>query len=294
MRIKNRGLADVTMKKTVLTIFILITAASATSFSFDQKGKAALIDLSGSITPSQSVGLGGSGITPEQVRKLNKQAEREGADAIIYEINSGGGAVVASKEVYRAIEDVEVPTVCRLRDVAASGGYMISLGCDRTVADSATLTGSIGVKSSYIQYSGTLDRFGARYINISAGNMKEVGNPFMNISEKEKEFLQEKAGAIHRDFLNMVEEERNLTSTQVDKISSGAPYLGKEAENLNLVDKLGGRETAVNAAENMTGQELETFKAQDATGFNLMSLLTADLNIGNFLKFSSPFRAEWR
>ncbi|MFB6100008.1 MAG: signal peptide peptidase SppA [Candidatus Nanohalobium sp.] len=281
------------MKKAILTVFILLAAASAAGFSFETQKKAAIIDLSGTITPSQSTGLTAtSGITPEQVRNLNQRAKSQGADAIIYEINSGGGAVVASKEVKRAIEDVKLPTVCRMRDVAASGGYLISLGCDRIVADSSTLTGSIGVKSSYIQYAGLMEKHGLNYINISAGGMKEVGNPFMNASKQEKQLLQEKVDIIQQNFLKMVEKERNLTESQMKNVSSGAPFLGVEAKKLGLVDRLGGRDTAVNVTENLTGSKIQTFEVEKASSFNILSLLTADLNIGNFLEFSAPFRSS--
>ena len=280
------------MKKFIIATLFLFIIASAAGFSFDQKSKAALIDLSGTITPSQTTGLGStSGITPENVRELNKQAQSQRADAIIYEINSGGGAVVASKEIKRSIEDVDIPTICRMRDTAASGGYLIALGCDRIVADSSTLTGSIGVKSSYIEYAGVLDRYGADYVNISAGENKEIGNPFMNASEQNTEILQEKVNIIQQDFLEMVEEERNLTEKQLENVSAGEPFLGSEAEDLGLVDRLGGRDTAINSVENVTDREVQTFKVEAASDFSFLSLLTADLSVDNLLDFSAPFRA---
>jgi protease-4 len=206
-------------------------------------------------------------------------------------MNSGGGAVVASKEVKNSIEDVNLPTVCRMRDVAASGGYLIALGCDRIVADSSTLTGSIGVKSSYIEFTGTLDKFGAEYINISAGSRKEIGNPFMNSSEAEKQVLQQKVNIIQEDFLRMVEEERNLTESQMEKVSSGEPFLGSEAEEIGLIDETGNRDTVVQVAENLTGEDLVKSKVENTPKFNFLSLLTADLSIESFLENSVPFRS---
>ena len=280
------------MKKTVLTLLILLTVASVTGFSFNQDSRAAIIDLSGSITPSQSSGLTStSGITPGQIRNLNEKAVRQGADAIIYEINSGGGAVVASKEIFRSIEDVEVPTVCRMRDVAASGGYMVALGCDKIVADSATLTGSIGVKSSYLQYTGLMEKLGIEYVNISAGSRKELGTPYTNITKEEKQILQDKIETIQNDFLSTVEKERNLSSQQFENVSTGAPFLGTEAKKLGLVDSLGGRDEAVNTVENMTETKITTFSVQQEKSFDLLSLITADLSFRNFLESSSPFRS---
>ncbi len=283
------------MSKTLGALFVILLISSGAGLSFDSgRGKVALIELSGTITPTKDSSLtASSGFTPEQVRELNSKARSQGADAVIYEINSGGGAVVASNEIYRAIKDVEIPTVCRMRDVTASGGYMIALGCDRIIADPSTLTGSIGVKSSYIEYAGALDKLGVDYVNISAGRRKEIGNPFMNASKEDKQVLQEKVDKIQQDFIKMVDDERNLTEQQVENISTGEPFLGSEAMKLDIVDDLGGREKALEEAENLTGKELKTFNVEQQASFNFLSLLTADLSVGNFLDFSAPFRAKW-
>ncbi|MFB6215352.1 MAG: S49 family peptidase, partial [Candidatus Aenigmatarchaeota archaeon] len=181
--------------------------------------KAAIIQLNGAIQPSKSQSLTStSGITPGDVRNLNSKAVSQGADAIIYEWNSGGGTVVASKEIMRAIEDVSVPTVCRFRDIAASGAYLSSLGCDKIVADSATLTGSIGVKSSYLEFSGLLDRFGVEYVNITSGRYKDIGSRYKNASDEELALLQKKADKVHQQFIDLVVNRRKLNKSQVEAL----------------------------------------------------------------------------
>jgi len=281
------------MKKLVMMISVVFLVSAGSAFSFqNDKGKVALIDLSGSITPSSSSGFSSSGITPGEVRDLNDEAVNQGADAIIYEINSGGGAVVASKEVYRDIEDVEVPTVCRMRDVAASGGYLIALGCDKIVADSATLTGSIGVKSSYLEYSGLLDKLGVEYVQLSNGSLKELGSPYQNISDRERAELQDKVDAIHEEFVTQVDSNRNLTESSRNEVATSQPFLGDNAKDLGLVDELGGRDTAVNTAENMTGKELKTFRIETQPNFSFLSLLTGDSPVGDLFRSSSVFKAE--
>jgi protease-4 len=284
------------MKKSVLLLSLVFTLSTVAAFGFQgfqqDRGRAALIDLSGSITASGGGGFSSSGITPEQVRDLNDQAVTQGADAIIYEINSGGGAIVASKEVYRQIEDVNVPTVCRFRDVAASGGYMIALGCDEIVADSASLTGSIGVRSSYLEYSGLMEKLGVEYVNISKGDLKGVASPYQNISEEEREVLQGQVDTLHRDFVEQVETERNLTESQVENVSSSQPFLGSDAEKLGLVDDLGGRDEAVEAGENLTDMELSTFEVETESDFSVLSLLSADFSIGGLFGSSSPLKAS--
>ena len=271
-------------KIAVLTAAVLLIStglASAISLEslFEPTGKAAVIQLSGSIAPTSS-GFS-SGITPEKVRELNDMANQQGADAVVYEINSGGGAVVASKEVMRSIDSMDVPTVCRLRDTGASGAYLASLSCDRIVADSATLTGSIGVRSSYLQYTGLMDKLGLKYVNITAGERKELGSPYQNISEEERKRLKQKAETIHREFVQKVGEERNLTDAELENVSTGEAILGSRAEELGLVDEIGGRQTAYDAAENLTGMELSFNQVQTAQGLSLFSVFGSGME-GSF------------
>lgn len=285
------------MRKYILFFtIILLTVGTASAFiNFDNSGKAAIIQLNGQITPSSSSSaFSATGITPENVRELNQRARDQGASAIIYEWNSGGGAVVASKEIMRAIDSANVPTVCRFRDVAASGAYLGSLGCDTIVADSASLTGSIGVRSSYLEFSGTLDKLGIEYVNITSGEYKEVGSQYQNASEQDIQRLKETTDKVHQEFIDLVQENRNLTTSEVENVSTGELFLGSEAEQNGLVDKLGGRTAAVQEAENLTGQQLTTFQVQTTPGFSFLNLLTGDSWIKQFVSSEAPIRAEWK
>ncbi|WP_347721548.1 S49 family peptidase [Candidatus Nanohalococcus occultus] len=274
-----------------VTAIVVLGTTSAENIDFNpQKGEAVIVPLSGTISPEASSGLGSAtGITPKSVRNLNERAMSENPDAIIYEINSGGGAVVASKEVKREIESVNTTTVCRFRDLSASGGYLIALGCDEVVADSATLTGSIGVRSSYLQFSGLLERYGVKYVNISSGEYKEIGSPYSNITEEEKDVLTSKVEAIREEFLNTVVENRNLSEPQIEEVGTGEPILGERAKRLGLVDELGGRATAVQVAENLTEKQLSTEVLETGPSFSLGSLFFGSLGMEN----QAPLRAEY-
>lgn len=263
-------------KLVIATLLISIFTFSGAAFSFfdSNSGEAAVIRLNGPITPTQQTGLGStSGITPEQVRQLNSQAENRGVDAIVYEINSGGGAVVASKEVRRSIEDVEVPTVCRFRDTAASGAYLFSLGCDKIVADSASITGSIGVRASYLEFSDFIEKYGITYVNVTAGEYKDVGSQFSETTEEEKQQLKQRVEIVHEDFKNQVQEARGLNESEIDEVATGEIFLGQQAKRLELVDELGGRQTAYNTAENLTGKNLSFVSVESREQFNPFSLL---------------------
>lgn len=259
------------------------------------KGDLAVISLSGAISTGSNTGFGPSeGISPSQVEDLNERAVNQGADAILYEINSGGGAVVASKEVKREIESLNVPTVCRFRDIGASGAYLFALGCDSIIADSSTLTGSIGVRSSYFEFSGALNKLGIDYVNITAGERKDIGSQYQNITDEEQEILQRKANSVHNEFITMVDEERDLNKTELEIATSGEPFLGDRAEDLSLVDRIGGKRVAVDEAEALAGRNLSITNIQQKKTFDLLSLLTADLGISNFVSQGSPIKATYR
>jgi len=269
--------------KAFLIALILVTGTTA-AFSFGdffqtERGNAALIDLSGNIQADTGGGLlGATGITPDQVRELNQQAEDENVDAIIYEINSGGGAVVASKDTKRAIDSVDIPTICRMRDMGASGAYLMATGCDEIVADSATFTGSIGVTGSYLEFSELMDDLGINYVNVTAGDNKEVGSPFQELTDEEEEILKRQVETVHQEFYQTVDEERDLTDEQLQEVSSGQVYLGEEAKDLGLVDHLGGRETAIEVAENETDLQLDVNRVDVTPEFSWLSLLTLDFS----------------
>lgn len=288
------------MKTKIVLTFALLTSFAFSGAAFSglfqsQSGEAAVIQLNGPIQPTQATGLtASSGITPSQVRSLNNQAENQGVDAIVYEINSGGGAVVASKEVMRAIEDVDVPTVCRFRDTAASGAYLFAMGCDKIVADSATITGSIGVRASYLEFSGLMEKYGITYVNVTAGESKGVGSQFSKPTEEEKQQLKQRVEVVHNQFKEIVKSGRDLNQSEIDEVATGEIFLGAQAKELGLVDKLGGRDTAYETAENLTGKELSFVSVESREQFNPFSLLISafvpDFNLNSQ---GSVLRAEF-
>lgn len=242
-------------------------------FDFSQ-GEVAIIQLDGMITP-EAQGFGSQGITPEDIRTLNSLAEEQNVDAVIYEINSGGGAVVASKDLKREIDSVDVPTVCRFRDVAASGGYLAALGCDEIVADSMSFTGSIGVTASYFEFTELMDKLGINYVELTGGDEKELGSPFKNATDEELEILEEQVDSVHHEFVEEVDTGRNLTDKQLEEISEGRAMLGQEAYEQGLVDHLGGRHETIEVAENITGEDLEPVMIDDTPEFDFLDILFA-------------------
>jgi len=279
-------------KYAIILILLMLTGLSTAFLNWDwsswdnwdaAQGQAGVISMDGQIMPSGG-GFGADYITPERVDELNDKAIEQGADAIIYEWNSGGGAVVASKEVMDSIDSVEVPTVCRFRDISASGAYLASLGCDKIVSDSATLTGSIGVSGSYLEFSELLNNYGINYVNATGGEYKEVGSPFKNATDEEVAVLENLIDQVHEEFLQTVEEERDISEEDLEEISTGRVILGSEAEEFNMVDTTGRQNEAVAEAENLSEKELSTFKVQTQQSFSFLDLLFVDSGLGNLFQ----------
>lgn len=270
----------------VAGIFALLAAASflfspETSFGHlaPETGTVAVLPIEGTITYGD--GVQQNAVSPEEVAERIQQAKREGADAYLFELDSGGGEVVASKDLARTVEQLEKPTVCRMRSVTASGAYWVASACDMIVADSLTTTGSIGVSSAYLEVSELLNRLGVDYVNLTAGRYKDMGVPYKNVSVEERERFQDILDTVHTAFIESVAENRNLSVAQVRSAATGEVFLGREAKRLGLVDRLGGREEAEQAMKNMTGFEtLKTREYAQPRTLNLLSRLSSSIGEG--------------
>ncbi|MCJ7450281.1 MAG: signal peptide peptidase SppA [Candidatus Nanohaloarchaeota archaeon QJJ-9] len=246
--------------------------------NISSKGKTAEIKINGIIGAESQ--LGSSSTSPEQIRQLIQEAEKDSVEAFIFEINSPGGGAVASKDMAEYIGEIEKPTACLLGEVAASGGYWASSDCDHIIADELTLTGSIGVKSSYLEYTGLLEKLGIQYVNITAGRYKDIGSPFENITEKEKKMLKEQIEKIHSKFIESVAENRNMSKEKVKKYAKGQTFLGEKADEIGLIDETGGRKEVMEYLENRTEQELKTKEYQPEKTFNFLSLISQQIGVG--------------
>jgi protease-4 len=180
----------------------------------------------------------------EEIVQEIKDAEKRGMDAILLEINSPGGTVVASEEIVNAIKETNITTVAWIRELGASGGYWVASSADIVVADPMAITGSVGVLSSYLSFEGLMDQYGVKYERLTGGEYKDVGTPFKNLTQEERALMQERIDLIHDYFIQDVAESRNLNENQIKEISTGTFYLGIQAKEIGLVDELGGKDKA--------------------------------------------------
>ena len=246
----------------ILTIVLLWLAAYLSSLIIGDEFNGeivsegiAIIPIYGTITLSDSQDLFGTSSLGSDsiIENLKKAENNDGIKAVILEINSPGGTVVASKEVADYVKELKTkkPVVAWIREVGASGAYWIASSSNLIVADEASITGSVGVISSYLQFSDLLDEYGVKYERLVAGKYKDAGSPFKDLETDERILMQSKLDIIHEIFLKDVIANRNLNNNQVNDVRTGFFFLGIEAKELGLVDELGGKELAVEKAKEL-------------------------------------------
>jgi len=191
----------------------------------------------------------------EFVETLQELEENERVGAVVVRINSPGGAVAPSQEMYAAIRSLvaKKPVVASLGAVAASGGYYVASAADVVVASPGTLTGSIGVIMSLTNVRGLMDKLGVEATIVTAGKWKDTGSPFRAVTPEERSMLQKMADQVHTQFIDAVAAGRKLDPERAREVGNGRIYTGEEAQQLGLVDELGGLETAVSIAGTRAG-----------------------------------------
>jgi len=212
-----------------------------------------LIEVDGEIsTKSQSGGLFGTPtIGSEDIVKQIEDAEsRSDVKAVVFEVNSPGGSVVASKEIYDAVRNMKKPKVAYFREVAASGGYYISAPADYIISEPDALTGSIGVVATFEDMSGLFSKLGVNYTIMKSGELKDMGSPSRPMTEKEKEIMQVIINDIFGEFKRVVEEGRGdkLNKTKFEEILDARVLTGRQAKDVGLVDELGDKKEAIRVA----------------------------------------------
>ena len=205
----------------------------------------ALVKLEGLLVSSEHV-----------VEELNDYAEDSSIKAIVIRIDSPGGGVVASQEIYNAVKNARQEgkkVVASMGTVAASGGYYVAAAADRIVANPGTLTGSIGVKMEFANIEKLLEKIGVKGMVVKAGEYKDVGSPFRDMSEPEKKILQDVIDDVHSQFIKAVAEGRNLQEADVRAIADGRIFTGRQALDLKLVDQLGDLTDSIKVAGELVG-----------------------------------------
>ena len=207
--------------------------------------RVALVTIEGVLLSSEHV-----------VEELNDYAEDSSIKAIVLRIDSPGGGVVPSQEIFNAVKNAKKEgkkVVVSMGSVAASGGYYIAAAADKIVANPGTMTGSIGVKMEFMNVEKLLEKIGVQGMVIKSGEYKDVGSPFRGMTAQEKKLLQGVIDDVQSQFVEAVAQGRKLPEAQVRAIADGRIFTGRQALGLKLVDQMGDLEDSIRAAGELAG-----------------------------------------
>ena len=215
-------------------------------------GKIALVEVDGIIGVGADRGADADTI----VRVLAEHRDNPGIAAVVLRINSPGGVVAPTQEIFAAVEKVRAagkPVVASLGAVAASGGYYVAVASSRIVANPGTLTGSIGVIMQLANVEGLLKKVGVEYVVVKAGAYKDIGSFARAMRPAERQVLQALLDDVYGQFVSAVAERRGLPEKAVLAFADGRIYSGRQAQALGMVDELGGLDVAIESAAKLAG-----------------------------------------
>ena len=232
----------------------------------------ALIRVEGVILDSQAT-----------IGELKRFSENPSVKAIVIRIDSPGGGVVPSQEIYDAVKRIRnknnKAVIASMGSVAASGGYYIAAATDRIVANPGTLTGSIGVIMETANVEGLLQKIGVEGVIIKSGKYKDVGSPLRKMSADERGLLQAVMDDVHKQFIEAVAEGRSLELRAAQALADGRIFTGRQAKEVKLVDELGDLEDAIQLAAEVVGIEGEPKVVEPRRRFSLREILDSKLRL---------------
>jgi protease-4 len=225
---------------------------SLESYSFT--GRVAIVDVIGVIESSENI-----------VRQIRKYEDDNSVKALVLRIDSPGGGVAASQEIYDQLLKFKLsgkPVVISMGSVAASGGYYVACGADKIYANPGTVTGSIGVIFSFPVMKELMEKVGVEWEVVKSGELKDTGNFSRRMTVDERAMIQSVIDDTYDQFINVVADAREMDIEEVRKLSDGSIYSGRQAVELNLIDAIGSYEDAISEAGNKAdlGSDPKTIK----------------------------------
>ncbi len=192
------------------------------------------------------------------VKRIEKLRKDRSVKALVIRVDSPGGSVGASQEIYRAIERFRSsgkPVVVSMGNVAASGGYYISLPANYIFANPGTITGSIGVIVQHVAYKELMEKIGVKVTAIKTGKFKDTLAPFRELSPEEKKYLKDTITEAYEQFIRAILKYRRgkITEKRLREIADGRVITGERADKLGLIDEIGGLEDAIEKAKELAG-----------------------------------------
>lgn len=268
----------------VFVVLVGIVALLASDWDISsKKNRVGVVEIKGVITNSQ-----------ETVKHLKEFRKDDSIKAIIVRIDSPGGAVGPSQEIYTEIRRTirTKPVVASMGSVAASGGYYIASAANTIVANAGTITGSIGVIIHFPNLKELLDKVGYKMTTIKSGPFKDIGNFNREMTPEEQSLIQDTIDEAYSQFVRDVAEGRNLPQEEVKKVADGRIIMGEKARELKLVDQIGNFEDAVDKAAELgkiEGEPDVTYKKKKRTLLDLIAGSDANDKLNELLGESPSF-----
>lgn len=227
-----------------LLVLYALSALRGEERSFSTGDKIGIVTISGIITSSQEI-----------VEQLDAFGKDKAIKAVVLRIDSPGGGVAPSQEIYAAVKGLrkDKKVVASLGAIAASGGYMIACAADKIVANPGTITGSISAIMYFANAEDLLKKIGLKSSVIKSGKYKDIGSPTREMTDDERKILQELVDDIYNQFLDVITKDRKTSPEEIKKIADGRVFSGRQAQKLKLVDFLGDGSYAVRLAGKMAG-----------------------------------------
>jgi protease-4 len=242
----------------------------------------AVVRIEGTIVsgsePDWALSASGNAYSESIIGRLKRAAEDPSVKAIVLRINSPGGGIVATDEIYTALTEINKPIVVSMGEMAASGGYYVSCAAEKIVANPVTFTGSIGVISTVPNFEGLLDKLGIEMLVIKSGTMKDELSPYREPTEEEIAHWQGITDEAYEQFLGIVTEARGLDPEKARELADGRVYTGRQALDLGLIDELGNLSDAIELAADLAGMEGEPRIIEYQRTPNLMEILLSGLS----------------
>lgn len=232
-----------------LFVFFLALAVAVASFmgrpaNFALGDKVGVVEVYGVIADSKQI-----------IEQLHDFRDNDSIKALVVRIDSPGGGVGPSQEIYDEVKlvDAKKPVVVSMGAVAASGGYYIAAGAREIIANPGTITGSIGVIMEFANFQELLAKIGLDSVVVKSGAYKDIGSPTREMSAAEREILQNLIDDVHSQFVASVAEGRHLQPEVVSTFADGRIFSGRRAMELGLVDRMGNLEVAIRRAAELAG-----------------------------------------
>ena len=233
--------------KIILFLFVIVVFfnKSMNNIEYYKSNKIGLIKINTPIMSADNI-----------VKDLNYFKNNDDVCAIVVRVETPGGSVAASQEIYlkiKSISDRVKPVYVSMGNVAASGGYYLSLGADTIIANSGTATGSIGVIMGYPILNQLMENIGIEYKTIKSGLYKDSGSSFRKDTDLDSQYFQSLVDDLHSQFVNAIVLERKLDKKTVQTLANGKVYSGNQALRNNLIDMIGTLEDTYFIANNRFG-----------------------------------------